>query len=148
MERLLLAVDGSDHSERAATVAGELSRCLKTYVDIVHVVPERISRTTGPIHEYAKIEEVYITQRDLMETMGHDVLEQATKRVLEAGGHVRKAEVLIGNPAPDIVDYADRCGADVIIMGRRGLGDLQGLFMGSVSHKVGQLSKKTLITTE
>ena len=148
MERLLLAVDGSEHSERAAMLAGELSRCLKTYVDIIHVVPERVARMTGPIHEYAKIEEVYITQRDLMETMGHDVVETATKLVVGAGGHVRKSEVLIGNPAVDIVNYADRWDADVIIMGRRGLGDLQGLFMGSVSHRVGQLSHKTLITTE
>lgn len=40
MNRILLAVDGSDHSERAARVAGELSGGLGLPVDVVNVVSE------------------------------------------------------------------------------------------------------------
>ena len=37
---------------------------------------------------------------------------------------------------------------DLIVVGTRGLSDLKGLLMGSVSHKLGQLSKVTCITVK
>jgi nucleotide-binding universal stress UspA family protein len=148
MDRLLLAVDGSEHATRAAGLAGHLSRCLKSRVDIIHVVPETTPVMSGPVHEYSRIEELYITQRDLLESVGRKIVDEAARMVREAGGRVGYEEVVIGHPATDIVDAANRFEADAIVMGRRGLGDIKGLFMGSVSHRVGQLSEKTLITTE
>lgn len=52
------------------------------------------------------------------------------------------------HPRTEIVRYAESQDADCIVMGRRGLGDVGGLFMGSVSHKVGHLTERTLVTTE
>ena len=148
MERLLLAVDGSNHANRAAELAGNLSRCLKARVDIIHVVPEKTPVMAGPVHEYSRIEELYITQRDLLESVGRSVVDEAAGIVRGRGGRVGYEDVVIGHPATDIVEAANRFGSDAIVMGRRGLGDIKGLFMGSVTHKVGQLSEKTLITTE
>ena len=72
----------------------------------------------------------------------------AANIVREAGGDVRKTDVLIGAPAHQIVSYADDQDVDYIVMGRRGLGDLGGILMGSVAHKVGHLTPRTLVTTE
>lgn len=146
MKRILLAVDGSDHSMRAARMAGQLSSHFDATVDIINVVPE--ARLAAPISEYAELEHVYVTQRDLLRSAGSEIIATASGEVADAGGTVGNVEVEIGSPARTIVDYADSWGADCIVMGRRGLGDIKGLLMGSVSNRVGQLTDKTLVTTE
>jgi nucleotide-binding universal stress UspA family protein len=124
-----------------------LSRALDLPVDVINVVPEGTLTATEPVHEYARIENVIITQRELLQGIGAEAVAKAAARVGEAGGTVEETEVLVGSPARQIVDYADRVSAKCIVMGRRGLGDFGGLFMGSVSHKVGHLTDVTLVTT-
>jgi nucleotide-binding universal stress UspA family protein len=147
MKKILLAIDGSDHSKRAAQVAGELSAGLHIPVDVVNVVSDA-TLVTGPVDEYARIEKIAISQRELLKALGADLVVQAANTVRQAGGDVGTTDVLIGAPAHQIVRYAENHYADCIVMGRRGLGDVGGLFMGSVSHKVGHLTDRTLITTE
>lgn len=148
MERILLAVDGSEHSMRAATFAGELSFKFGAPVDILNIVPEGTPVVPGAVHEYAQLEHVYVTQRDLLRSVGSDLIAVASANVKEAGGDVEAMEVIIGSPAHGIVQFADDRGADCIVMGRRGLGDMKGLLLGSVSHRVGHLTDTTLITVE
>lgn len=148
MDKILLAVDGSDHSERAAKVAGELSKCTGAAVDIVHVIPDRAAVSGGASYAYAHVEDVYVTQRELLVTGGEELLGRTTRLVEEEGGAVKKTDVLIGSPAYSIADTAKARDVDAIVMGRRGLGDMGGLIMGSVTHKVGHLTGKTLVTTE
>lgn len=148
MKRILLAIDGSAHSKRAAQVAGELSAGLDVPVDVVNVVSNTASISAGPIEEYARIEKIAITQRELLQSLGADLVVHSASDVREAGGRVDTTEVFIGSPAHEIVRYAESQDADCIVMGRRGLGDVGGLFMGSVSHKVGHLTERTLVTTE
>jgi nucleotide-binding universal stress UspA family protein len=104
--------------------------------------------TAASVEEYARLEQIVITQRELLESIGGRVVAEAAKRVVERGGHVDETKVLVGSPAQQIVEYAREHDADVIVMGRRGLGDVSGLLMGSVSHKVGHLTDATLVTTE
>lgn len=148
MNKIVLATDGSEHSTRAAEMAGLLSSALDVPVDVINVVADMTPVTDGAIHEYAEIEQVVINHRDLLEAIGADVIAQATSVVHKAGGKVGATDVLIGSVAQQIVHYAEANHADCIVMGRRGLGNISGLLMGSVSHKVAHLSGKTLITTE
>lgn len=148
MKRILLAVDGSDHSVRAAEFAGELSACFGAPVDIVNVVPETTLVAAGPIPGYSQTENVYITQRDMLKSAGTDAVARAAQTVSHAGGTTASTEVMIGRPAHTIVTLAEDVGADCIVMGRRGLGDIRGLVLGSVSHKVAQLTDTTLITVK
>lgn len=148
MSRIVLATDGSEHALRAAATAGSLSRALDLPVDILNVVPEGSLSPIEPVHEYAHLENVVITQRELLEAAGTEAVAKAAARVGEAGGRVGNTEVLLGSAARQIVDYAEKNKSRCIVMGRRGLGDIGGLFMGSVSHKVGHLTDLTLVTTK
>ena len=62
-------------------------------------------------------------------------LEDARRRLAEMG---RDAEVVavLGAPADVLVEEAEKRGADLIVVGRRGLSGAERLVMGSVSSKV------------
>jgi nucleotide-binding universal stress UspA family protein len=74
------------------------------------------------------------------------VLGGPAKSVRKAGVTDVKTEVDEGDPARRILACAEREKADMIVMGSRGMSDLKGLLMGSVSHKVGQLTDCKLIS--
>lgn len=147
MERILLAVDGSEHSQRAARVAGELSGGLGATVDIINVVPERRVVPGDAMVELGSLEHMYVSEREFLREAGRQVVEQAARIVRDAGGRVDDEAVLVGDAAQRIAEQAEASGVDCIVLGRRGLGDVRGLFLGSVSHKVGHLTHTTLITT-
>jgi nucleotide-binding universal stress UspA family protein len=148
VNKIVLAVDGSKHSLKAAETAGVLSAALDATVDVINVVSDRALVKPGPLQDYERVERVTLSRQQLLEATGSDVVTEAVDHVRGSGGAVATTSVLVGSPAHEIVDYAKRVDADCIVMGRRGLGDVTGLLMGSVSHKVGHLSPTTLITTE
>lgn len=151
MRRILLAVDGSEHSNRAVDMAAQLSSCMGVPVDVVHVVPERdlIPMHLHPfVHDMSQLEYSYVARRDTLEEAGRRIVEAAADVVREGDGEVGAEVILHGRPDVQISEMADRVEADAIVMGRRGLGEVKGLFMGSVSTRIGQLSEKTLITVE
>jgi len=53
-----------------------------------------------------------------------------------------------GQPARPIVEYAKEHDVDLIVLGSRGLGDIGGMLLGSVSHKVGSLSECSCLTAK
>lgn len=148
MDRILLATDGSESATRAAAFAGRLSASWGVPVDIVHVVPPRNLHPEAAIEAYGDLEHAYITVRDLQMGAGKEIVEREAQRVREAGGTPGSIDILVGGPAHEIADYAKDHDDTIIVMGRRGLGNLRGLLIGSVSQRVAQLTDRTLITTE
>ena len=59
-----------------------------------------------------------------------------------------EAYVVDGSPAERILMAEDHEGADMIVMGSRGLGRVADIFLGSVSQKVSHLSKCTCVTVK
>lgn len=150
MDRVLLATDGSESALRAAELSGQLSRHMGAMVDIIHVVRDHDLTSPGLygyITDYSDLEEYYAIRRAAMESAGSRVVTETARVVEDAGGSVDSEEIVVGDPAHEIVEMAKLLRSDCIVMGRRGLGEIGGIVLGSVSHKVAQLSEKTLITT-
>lgn len=123
-ERILLAVDGSEPSHRATSVAADLARRIKAEIVVVHVKEREITWAGG-----ADLE----TPREAQD------LVDDTVRALKDGGVSARGEVhssVFGRAARVILEAANDAGADVIVMGSRGLSDMAGLVMGSVTHKI------------
>jgi len=74
------------------------------------------------------------------------VIERATEAAREQGATRVETMIGQGDPARTILSEARRRGVDAIVMGSRGLSDLKGFVVGSVSHKVAHAAECSVIT--
>jgi nucleotide-binding universal stress UspA family protein len=128
-ERILLAVDGSEHSYRAVAVAADLARRYEGDVIVLHVRE----------HELTWGADIDIeTDREAI-TLVDDIVRRLKEDEVNVSGDVIR--VAVGNAAKAIVDVASRDRADLIVMGTRGLSEWGRLLMGSVADKVLHLAQ-------
>ena len=131
MLKVLLPVDGSEASARATA---ELIRMLPWYKEqpaiellAVHLPVPRFPNMKVVVSEEV-IEKYYAD--------GTDAMIAASKKVLDAVGVSYNVQKLVGPVAETIVDHARRIGADLIVMGTRGMTALSNMVMGSVATRV------------
>lgn len=69
---------------------------------------------------------------------GHarEVAEAGKARAIAAGADPVQAFIKSGHAARTIISFGKEHGADLIVVGSRGLGSAEGFLLGSVSHKV------------
>lgn len=136
-ERILIAVDGSDGSRKALVLASKLQQTCGSELLILtvfrhHSLLEASMSMVRP-DDPENLD-------DSMRSYAKEVAEEAKKIAAEAGAENIRAFVKAGQPARMIVKFAEEHKADLIIVGSRGLGDMQGFLLGSVSHKVTSLA--------
>jgi nucleotide-binding universal stress UspA family protein len=121
----LLAIDGSEHAQRALPFAVGLAKTYDAKVVLAHIDERIVAKgDMPPVHP----EE---------ETIKQDV--KATADQIASEGvetSVEFATVVLGGPAPAIAEIASSVGADLIVAGTRGRSTLAGLLGGSVSHRL------------
>jgi nucleotide-binding universal stress UspA family protein len=132
-DKILVALDGSDHAKKALETAIALSqRCDATLV-LFHAIAPHALRG-----DYEAM--VAKTARELFSQVGQeiadDLLSSATEQVKAAGLSRVEPLAVEGDPAKTLVDSAQQVGADLIVMGTRGLTGLHEIALGSVAHKV------------
>lgn len=148
-EKILVPVDGSEHASRALDVACDLARHYGASITVVHVM-EAIgsSRVPEGLEVLESIEHVHITESEVLRGVAHNIVERAEQRCRSAGVGTVSAELLDGNPREVITRRAAAGGFDLIVMGRRGLGRMADLLLGSVSHRVTQTAECACLTVK
>lgn len=137
MERMLAAVDGSEHALRAVRVAAELAGRFDASLHLLHVQTSvGSSRIPRDLAQYEHLEHLELSEAALLRSAAEQMLASAAQEARLAGAHDVEVEIVRGDPAATIIARAQEIGADLVVLGRRGLGDLSGLLLGSVSHKV------------
>jgi len=126
-ENLLLAVDGSDHSMRAAQYAGDLARALGSSIVRIVVAFEQIPDYLGEPNRQQAI--------DARLQQANGILERAQDAVGSIPGEIH-TELIEGSPAEAVIEIARTRRSNVIVMGSRGLSNMAGLVLGSTSQKV------------
>lgn len=149
IKHILAPVDGSEHANKAVELAGDLAAKYGAALSLLHVLPrDTAERRLGQLRRYAASENMNVTEADLIRAAADELLEQAAERARKAGATEVNLLAEEGDPAVVIVEHAEIHKIDLIVMGRRGLGELEGLLLGSISHKVTQLASCACLTVK
>ncbi len=147
LQKILVAVDGSEHSLKAVEYAAELASKHGCEIYLLHIVQKvDVSNELKQYMESEKIEEP--AEYVILNRIGEKILDKAEAVARENGVCKVYKVIETGEPANKIVEYAKNNNVDSIIIGSRGLGDLKGLLMGSVSNKVCHIAECTCITVK
>ena len=170
---ILVATDGSDPAHAAVDMAADLAAKFDVPLTIGHVM--QFDRPTDELMRMARAEhlaeevhrETQVDFRkfgvgvigvpfsdidrsnDMMKviiTIGDKLLEQAAARARERGVSTVETMSSHGDPADSILDMAQKVGADMIVLGHRGLGRVKTLLLGSVALKVVQQAECTVVS--
>lgn len=140
---ILVPVDGSEHAKKALSVACQLARQESAALHLLHI-PEELAHETTLVWGIGAI--AIEASREEREAAGKQVVDRAAEAARELGATNLETVIGQGDPARTIISEARRRGVDAIVMGSRGLSDLKGLVVGSVSHKVSHAADCTVIT--
>jgi nucleotide-binding universal stress UspA family protein len=131
--RILLAVDGSDPSNRAIPFTAEMARCLGAEIVVFHA-KEHVAGRGAPYDAEADADASVLTD--------HAV------RWLKDEGLAARSETrscYFGHVPREIVRIAEDERADLIVLGSRGQSDLGATILGNVTCKVLQLSEVPIL---
>lgn len=146
---IVVAVDGSDHAAKAVDVAADLARKYGSKLIALTVYKHASGiESTHSLIRTERTDGALPSPDAALRELARGVAEAAAARARERGAADVECVVKRGPPSRTIVDYAEQRRADAIVMGNRGLGDIGGFLLGSVSHKVANLSACTCITVK
>lgn len=170
---IVVAYDGSEHADKALRVAADMALREGATLHIVHALihghlPGWIrSLSDIPADEgLAEAPEQGFTQaelprdsaathmapaqapRNVLEDVAAKLLERAQRTAKEQGVERVETGWYPGGAAQVILEQARKRGADTIVLGSSGLSDLQGMVIGSVSHKVAHVFDGTVVTVK
>lgn len=143
-KKILVPLDGSTHSRRAAHVAVDLAQ--KYDSKVIFMTVTRKFKVSDNLRRFMQAENLMGEPQYLIDEMTKHIMNEARDYAKQEG--LSKFDVIVreGQPARTIVDYAKDHDIDLIVMGSRGIGDVEGTLLGSVSHKVANLAS-CMVTT-
>ena len=127
---IVVGLDGSPPSRRALEAACAMVRAFDGELHLVHALEGRAASAAQNSSNVSP------------------VLADAAEQASAAGVTPSSSTACHGDPAEEILTVAGIYGADLIVMGRRGLGNLQGLFAGSTSQEIEKSASFAVLTVK
>lgn len=174
IKKIIVPTDGSDHANKAIDLAADLATKYDSEVIVLHVllryqsvfdllalantlkadqklVDKLEELSDASVQAAASAYEGMVSipaPDDITEQIGELICENAKTRLAAKSCTNVRTYAVDGSPADCILKAEEHEGADMIVMGSRGLGKVADLFLGSVSQKVSHLSKCTCVTVK
>jgi nucleotide-binding universal stress UspA family protein len=141
IQTILVAIDFSDHSEQAFAVACELAKQWSATLHVVHAF-EIITPLVTPYQ--VSIPDTYLTEsRNVALRQLTDRVDKARTLGIAAEPHLTESPA-----APAIARTAEEIGADLIVMGTRGMTGLKHFVLGSVAERTLRLAPCSVLTVK
>jgi nucleotide-binding universal stress UspA family protein len=128
--KVVVAVDGSDQAAPVLAATSEFALKTGSTVRVLHVLELGFAGRAGPVPLEGRAE---------AQKLVDDAVAELESKGVEATGTLRAAQH--GRVASEILDEAREWGATGIITGSRGLTDLEGIVVGSTTHKLLHMTK-------
>jgi nucleotide-binding universal stress UspA family protein len=126
LKKILNPVDGSEHSMRSTQYSVELAKQFDSKIVLLHC------HATFPV----VLAEPHFQNAINKILKNCDELIKPYEDLLEESGVEYEIRILEGSPTMNIDTVVNVEKIDLIVMGSRGVGNLEGLFLGSVAHQV------------
>jgi len=142
--KIMLATDGSESARKAVDSAIEIAKSSNAKLYALHVIALGDYYSSMPLSidaEWIKAMEEHLRIQG----------KEATDYVENAGraANVEVEPVILeGNPANEIVDFAEKNDIDLIVMGTQGKTGIQRFLIGSVAENVVRHSIKTVLVVK
>lgn len=138
--KIVVGIDGSEASQGALRVACNLAQKYDSELHLVHTPqPQTVAFAMGAVAGYHTVTTMPSPRE--VQSAGKKILNSGEEIAKEHGQTVSRTYMQIGEPAAELVACAEQCDADLIVTGRRGLGSLGALALGSTTQKVNHLAK-------
>jgi nucleotide-binding universal stress UspA family protein len=141
-EKVLIPLDGSEHSERALETAIQIAKKFRSKITLLHVYsvtapaviapePTTLTRAGFPVVTPEEVAEMVKAAR----VVGNRILTDGEQKAKSASVGVETV-LREGNTVQEIVALAKDGEFNLIVMGARGMSRIRELLMGSVSEGV------------
>lgn len=174
IKKIIVPTDGSEHANKALDLAADLAEKYEAEIILLHILlrdqtvfdllglAKSLKAEAAVIDKLEELADASVQAAasayegivsipapdDAVEKIGALVCANAKTRLTARGINNIRDYVVDGVPVDRILMAEEHEGADMIVMGSRGLGRVADLFMGSVSQKVGHLCKCTCVTVK
>jgi nucleotide-binding universal stress UspA family protein len=142
--KVMVATDGSEQAKKAVDRALEIANVGEKKLYVVHVIP--LGEYYASMPPSVDAEWIQIMDEHLR-TEGKEAIAYVENAGKDANIEVEPV-VLEGNPAHEIIDFAEKNDIDLIVMGTHGKTGLDRFLIGSVAENVIRHSKKTVLVVK
>lgn len=134
---ILAATDFSDTSRTGIAWAAELARSHDARIELLHalLIPSRATDFVPSPPDFSEVLQAAASGRL------NDIAESLRSEGLTVG-----SDLQLGVPSQVIVEAADQKGADLIVIGTRGLTGFRHLLLGSTAERVVQHASRPVLT--
>lgn len=142
-KKIMAAFDGSTHAEAALETASNLAVSLGSELHVFNA-PQVIEDTIIVGYSTMPIQPT----KERVDAACAEITKQAKAITERHKGLEIEYHFAAGNPGNMIVDQAKENDIDLIVLGRRGLGQFSGLLIGSTTTRVSQLADCAVLTVK
>ena len=145
-KKIVVGIDGSDAALHALKTGCALADALGAKLHVVHVPRlQSAAFVTGGPAAYHMVS-TFPREEDLL-AEAEKIMAAGIEAATAAGHPPDDTAVRHGDAGDAIAAYAEEVSADLVVMGRRGLGSVAGLLIGSTSQRVAQRAHCAVLTT-
>jgi nucleotide-binding universal stress UspA family protein len=145
IRRVLLATDGSKHSQKTAGFLLNLPLPRQTRIFMVTSLESHIEALVKMPTLDMKTNRQIITKLQETERQAAVALLKKTQEPFHDKGYVTESHLLEGPPATEIIQFSKTINPDLIAIGAKGLGAIENFLLGSVAQRVARFSKNSVL---